>query len=88
MSYAARSKRGPAKLLTIDAAGTVRDVPRTELASQFSPGDAVPTGMRFCRMCILDRPSVPRDPAQDCFALAQETKRDKARMAKKATSSS
>ena len=41
MSYAARSKRGPAKLLTIDARGTVRDVPRTELASLFSPGDLV-----------------------------------------------
>jgi S-adenosylmethionine:tRNA ribosyltransferase-isomerase len=41
MSSAARSKRGPAKLLTLDAGGTVRDVPRTELASLFSPGDLV-----------------------------------------------
>lgn len=41
MSSAALSKRGPAKLLTIDAGGTVRDVPRTELASLFSPGDLV-----------------------------------------------
>jgi S-adenosylmethionine:tRNA ribosyltransferase-isomerase len=41
MSSAALSKRGPAKLLTIDARGTVRDVPRTELASLFSPGDLV-----------------------------------------------
>ena len=41
MSSAALSKREPAKLLTIDAGGTVRDVPRTELASLFSPGDLV-----------------------------------------------
>ena len=41
MSCADRSKRGAAKLLIVEASGTVRDVPRTELASLFSPGDLV-----------------------------------------------
>jgi S-adenosylmethionine:tRNA ribosyltransferase-isomerase len=41
MSSADRSKRGSAKLLIVETSGTVRDVPRTELASLFSPGDLV-----------------------------------------------
>ena len=41
MSAADRSERRAAKLLTLDATGRVRDVPRTELASLFTPGDLV-----------------------------------------------
>jgi S-adenosylmethionine:tRNA ribosyltransferase-isomerase len=41
MNSADRPKREPAKLLIVEASGTVRDVPRTELESVFSPGDLV-----------------------------------------------
>jgi S-adenosylmethionine:tRNA ribosyltransferase-isomerase len=41
MSSAGRAERGAAKLLTLDAWGSARDVPRTELASLFGPGDLV-----------------------------------------------
>jgi S-adenosylmethionine:tRNA ribosyltransferase-isomerase len=41
MIAAERPKRGSAKLLTIDARGTVQDAPRNVLASLFSPGDLV-----------------------------------------------
>jgi S-adenosylmethionine:tRNA ribosyltransferase-isomerase len=41
MSSADHSKPGRAKLLIVEGSGTVRDVPRTELASLFSPGDLI-----------------------------------------------
>jgi S-adenosylmethionine:tRNA ribosyltransferase-isomerase len=41
MSSADRCKQVTARLLTIDARARVREVPRTELASLFSPGDLV-----------------------------------------------
>jgi len=41
MSCADRHNPETAKLLIVDASGAVRDVPRTELASLFSPGDLV-----------------------------------------------
>src|SRR5262245_27340422 len=41
MIAAEHRKQRSAKLLTIDARGTMRDVPRSELASLFNPGDLV-----------------------------------------------
>jgi S-adenosylmethionine:tRNA ribosyltransferase-isomerase len=41
MIAAVRPDREAAKLLAMDARGTVRDVPHTELATLFSPGDLV-----------------------------------------------
>ena len=41
MTGAKRSDRRSAKLLTIDADGGMRHLPRTALASLFSPGDLV-----------------------------------------------
>jgi S-adenosylmethionine:tRNA ribosyltransferase-isomerase len=41
MSSADHSERRAAKLLSLDATGRVREVPRTELASLFMPGDLV-----------------------------------------------
>ena len=41
MIAADRPGHGPAKLLSVDATGRVRDAPRAELASLFSAGDLV-----------------------------------------------